>query len=149
MSLLQCWLRSHEPLRKKASSRDCFILILCAFWPAGILSAFVLHAPYSFFSVSFEAQSVFSLLHKKRESSRLQPSGLPNWTASHFSFKPLYVDQGSHTELSVAREHQGYLFCLVECKVNRRNCKIARTTPMSMNSVSDRQKVGAAVAACG
>lgn len=49
MSLLRCWLRSHEPLRKKESSRDCFILILCAFWPAGILSPFVLHAPYSFF----------------------------------------------------------------------------------------------------
>lgn len=33
---------------------------------------------------------------------------------------PLCADQGSHTKLFVARQHQGYLFCLVECKVNRR-----------------------------
>ncbi len=31
----------------------------------------------------------------------------------------LPVDQGRHTKLFVARQHQGYLFCLVECKVDR------------------------------
>lgn len=97
---------------------------------ASYLPLFFIHYIHFFPPLSFEAQRVSPHSYIKRQKSRLQPSGLPNWTASHFSFMPLYADQGSGTKLFffflsffVARQHQGYLFCLVECKVNRRNCK--------------------------
>lgn len=99
----------------------CFILILCAFWPAGVSSPFVVRTALSFFPVSSDALSLssYSLIKRGRKSG-FSHQVYPNWTASHFSFMPLCVDQGSHMKLFVGRQHQGYLFCLVECKVNRR-----------------------------
>lgn len=109
-------------MRKTASSPDCLFHpdSVCFLASGHLITLCSSYSTLIFFGVIWRTVCVFSLLHEKRENSRLQPSGLPNWTASHFSFMPLCADQGSHTELFVARQHQGYLFCLLECKVNRR-----------------------------
>lgn len=136
-------------MRKKATSQDCLFHTDSGCFMASrhLISLCSSYTTFIFFPpLSFEAQRVSPHSYIKRQKSRLQPSGLPNWTASHFSFMPLYADQGSGTKLFffflsffVARQHQGYLFCLVECKVNRRNCKSARTTAMSLSGPVNRQ----------
>lgn len=66
---------------------------------ASYLPLFFIHYIHFFPPLSFEAQRVSPHSYIKRQKSRLPPSGLPNWTASHFSFMPLYTDQGSGTKL--------------------------------------------------
>lgn len=140
-------------MRKKASSQDCLFHTdsVCFMASKHLISLCSSYTTFIFFSVIWSTVRVSSFLHKKRENSRLQPSGLPNWTASHFSFMPLYVDQGSGTKLFfVARQHQGYLFCLVECKVNRRNCKaLAQLWCRWAAWTTDRGREGATTASCG
>lgn len=88
-------------MRKKASSQDCLFHTdsVCFMASRHLISLCSSYTTFIFFSVIWSTVRVSSLLHKKRENSRLQPSGLPNWTASHLSFMPLYVDQGSGTKL--------------------------------------------------
>lgn len=64
---------------------------------------------------------------------------------------PLCVDQGSHMKLFVGRQHQGYLFCLAECKVNRRGrTEIGKHShKCDVNEWHERQWEGAAAAAYG
>lgn len=129
----------------------CFILILCALWPAGILSPFVLHTPHSFFSVSFEAQSVSP--HSYIKSGRTA-----DFSHQVYLIEQLHISLSCHCmwikaaaqSFFVARQHQGYLFCLVECKVNRRNCKaLAQLWCRWAAWTTDRGREGATTASCG
>lgn len=89
-------------MRKKATSQDCLFHTDSGCFMASrhLISLCSSYTTFIFFPpLSFEAQRVSPHSYIKRQKSRLQPSGLPNWTASHFSFMPLYADQGSGTKL--------------------------------------------------
>lgn len=129
-------------MKKTATSLDCLFHSdsLCFLASGHLIALCSSCGALIFFPVIWCTGCVLLfLLKKKRRNVRLWPSGLPNWTAPSFFFMPLCLHQGSRMKLFVGRQHQGNLFCLVKCKVNRRGRReIGKCSPKC--DVSERHE---------
>lgn len=113
----------HPWERKLVPQTVCFIRILCASWPAGILSVFVLHTAHSLFGVIWSSACLLTPTWKTGRTTDLSHQiYLIEWLHISLSFLCVWIK-------AVCRRHQDYLFCLVESKVNRRGrAKISEQT---------------------